>query len=753
MGGEPGAGGMGGEPGAGGMGGEPGAGGMGGEPGAGGMGGMPADDLCDGVDEDNDGSVDEDFEATATACGVGACAAMGQTACVDGRIVDRCRPLRPAEADATCDATDDDCDGVLDEDFGGGEVACGEGACAATGRSLCVDGEATDTCRVGEAADADDTCDAVDDDCDGRVDEDVESEAIDCGVGACAAEGERVCVNGAIQDRCVPGQPRPGDPSCDGEDQDCDGIADEDFVGGSTACGLGACAAEGERACVDGAVTNTCTPGAPGEGDATCDGIDDDCDGATDEDYTPRDTTCGEGVCAAEGRTACREGAEVDLCAPGEPFSERDTVCDGVDEDCSGEADEDFEPQDVACGVGACAAEGVTVCADGEVFRECEPGDPAEDDAVCDGADADCDGLVDEDYTPEVVDCPAGACAQEAQTICIDGEIEDACRRGDEGEDADAICDGFDEDCDGRVDEDYRGLDIECGEGLCRAIGETDCVNGREVDRCEPGEPGEEGADCDGEDQDCDGAADEDFVSRPTTCGEGVCVSDGRTVCIDGVEEDDCTPGEGAEQDATCDGLDDDCDGEIDEDFEGEPVRCGTGVCEAEGRTVCVEGELVERCAAGDPVDDDTNCDGIDGDCDGFADEGFVGRRTTCGDGACAAEGEIICVDGERQDTCRDGEPAETDPTCDGVDDDCDGAMRRRRGAGQLPPGTAAGRRGSPLRRGRRGLRRCDRRGLRGRAGPLRSGCLHRRRRADLRGRRRGPGVHPRGARRGRRDV
>jgi len=65
---------------------------------------------------------------------------------------------------------------------------------------------------------------------------------------------------------------------------------------------------------------------------------------------------------------------------------------------------------------------------------------------------------------------------------------------------------------------------------------------------------------CDGEDNDCDGSVDEDLGT--TTCGLGVCE---HTIdnCVNGVEQY-CNPFEGA-SDEVCDGLDNDCDGEVDE--------------------------------------------------------------------------------------------------------------------------------------------------------------------------------------------
>ncbi|MGM0575349.1 MAG: hypothetical protein ACQEXJ_06435, partial [Myxococcota bacterium] len=99
----------------------------------------------------------------------------------------------------------------------------------------------------------------------------------------------------------VPGYTEGVDDACDGQDNDCDGETDEDFAGEATTCGTAPCVAEGEITCVDGELVDTCTPGQGAEADATCDGVDDDCDGSTDEDYAPVDTTCGTGACASGG--------------------------------------------------------------------------------------------------------------------------------------------------------------------------------------------------------------------------------------------------------------------------------------------------------------------------------------------------------------------------------------------------------------------------------------------------------------------
>jgi hypothetical protein len=124
----------------------------------------------------------------------------------------------------------------------------------------------------------------VDEDCSGAADEDYASQATACGVGACASTGATSCVSGSVQDSCTPGAPAASDATCDGVDQDCSGTSDEDYASQATACGVGACASTGATSCVAGSVRDSCTPGNPAPDDACGNGRDDDCDGTVDED-------------------------------------------------------------------------------------------------------------------------------------------------------------------------------------------------------------------------------------------------------------------------------------------------------------------------------------------------------------------------------------------------------------------------------------------------------------------------------------
>ena len=124
------------------------------------------------------------------------------------------------------------------------------------------------------------------------------------------------------------------DDDCDGIDDDCNGVADESFIPSEVTCGQGACSTTGIKRCIEGSLVTDCNPLAP-QGPDLCDGIDNDCDARLDEDHEFTETECGQGLCAMTGRSLCLNGVISDDCTPTQSPTQVD-VCNGFDEDCDG---------------------------------------------------------------------------------------------------------------------------------------------------------------------------------------------------------------------------------------------------------------------------------------------------------------------------------------------------------------------------------------------------------------------------------
>jgi hypothetical protein len=624
-------------------------------------------DGCDDVDTDCDDRVDEDLVPVATRCGIGACQRSGQSTCTNRGAVDDCEPGSPISVrDATCDGIDDDCDGAMDEDHPVAPSSCTLGTCQATGELRCMHGALVDTCRARTPSNMDSTCDGIDDDCDGSLDEDFAPQTTACGVGVCARGGATRCEAGRTLDSCQPGPAAASDATCDRRDDDCDGDTDEEYAATTTQCGSGVCHHQGQTSCVNGSVVDSCQAGAGGAADTSCDGVDDDCDGRLDEDFAGKAESCGQGACARQTITRCERGTEVSTCTPGAATA--DNNCNGIDEDCDGAPDDRYAPRTVSCGVGMCQRSGATACVDGAEHNTCTPGTATGDDHDCNGQDDNCDGRVDEGYVPTRTNCGVGACAAQGTLQCVGGRVLNTCAQGQAGNDA--VCDGIDNDCNAQIDEDYASVSESCGIGVCRRTMQTSCVGGHET-RCAPGPTTGPDNDCDGIDDDCNGIADDAYVGHSTACGVGACSASGATSCVGGREVDSCRPGAPAAVDNTCNNVDEDCSGVADEDYRV-AIACGVGACTRDGVETCSAGRPVRSCAPGAPASD-ANCNGVDDDCNGQSDDSYQARATRCGVGACQREGQTACMNGREVDLCSAGRPTGADDNCNGVDEDCDG--------------------------------------------------------------------------------
>jgi hypothetical protein len=241
-------------------------------------------------------------------------------------------------------------------------------------------------------------------------------------------------------------------------------------------------------------------PGAP---DAWYDGVDSDCDGASDydQDHDGHDA-------AAEGGDDCEDTD------PARSPSALEVWYDGVDSDCDGASDydQDRDGHDAA-------AEGGDDCDD--LLADVYPGAP---EVWYDGVDGDCDGSGDFDQDGDGFELGAD-CDDEDATVAP-GAV-------------DAWYDGVDADCDGASDFDQDGDGFDLG---------LDCVD------TDPAvHPAAAEIWYDGADTDCDGASDFDQDrDGDDRYPEGADCNDLDPTTIDGEEE-------------TLNGLDDDCDGSVDE--------------------------------------------------------------------------------------------------------------------------------------------------------------------------------------------
>ncbi len=593
----------------------------------------PQGEKCNGLDDDCDGLVDNiplsSFKGCLTPL-AGECR-FGRETCQNGQL--KCTPLLfPGQKTEICDGKDNDCDGMTDEGlfrkcFAGtkgcrkdekGNYVC-IGPCRA-GVQQCQNGH-WGACQ-GMVAPIPEVCgNKKDDNCNGSIDEDCSCSTLgerrECATdkGECQ-KGVQICLLNQTWSPCM-GSNEPQPEICDGKDNDCDGKIDEELEQpcyslpqictrseGKFYC-RGVCKV-GLKRCLKGKWTECQGEVLPSE--EICDGKDNDCNGKIDDlvvskecnvPNTKEDSRC------HKGQTFCQKGKEI--CKPTLlPIREK---CDGKDNNCDGQIDENltkpcypakekgcrFDGQNYIC-QGTCRA-GRAVCQQGK-WGKCQ-GSVIPEREKCNGKDDDCDGLIDEDCSCE--DGRKRFCGTDKGT-CQRG-IQ-YCRKGKWSKCEKAvgptqeICDGLDNNCNGEVDENLTKLcysqllkgctfdkekkSFRC-QGVCRA-GISHCIAGQ-WGPCED-EILPTSEICNGKDDDCNGKIDDNTPSL--TCHlmkkglKGNCAI-GKTTCQKGknICQQTIFP-----KKETCNGLDDDCDGEIDEDDPKKkhflcPVgqRCSDGQC------------------------------------------------------------------------------------------------------------------------------------------------------------------------------
>ena len=222
----------------------------------------PGTEICDGLDNDCNGAVDNAVPGVGLSCGinVGECK-PGTTACVNGAIV--CQGGVQPQTE-TCNGKDDNCNGQIDEAPladapGAGLSGCWNNAgncctflglswCPPTGGTCNGNGTLTSPCNmgaltcqaggwscVGPKGPVAEACNNIDDNCDGQVDNGIAQVGTTCGTntGECTA-GTYVCQNGIIS---CQGSVSATPEQCNGKDDDCNGTVDDNVQGLGMPCG------------------------------------------------------------------------------------------------------------------------------------------------------------------------------------------------------------------------------------------------------------------------------------------------------------------------------------------------------------------------------------------------------------------------------------------------------------------------------------------------------------------------------------
>jgi hypothetical protein len=730
---------------------------------------------------DADGDGYGDATSTTLACAAPSGYVADNTDCNDGD-----NAINPS-ATEICDGIDNNCDGSIDEgvlvafyvdadnDGYGDETASATFACSAPSGFVADNTDCDDT-EAGINPGATELYNGVDDDCDGLTDEGYAVYYVDADADGYGDAGDftyatelpsgYASISGDCDDDNAAINPLASE-ICDGIDNNCDGNIDEGltfitYYVDADGDGYG-----------DASVSTTTCDGAPVGyvADATdcndadgsinpgvteiCDGIDNNCDGNIDEGltfiiyYADADA---DGYGDASISTTTCDGAPVGYVADATDCNDADgsinpgvtEICDGIDNNCDGNIDEgltfityyaDADSDgygDASISTTTCDGAPVGYVADA---TDCNDADGSINPGVteiCDGIDNNCDGNIDEGLTFVTYYADAdgdGYGDASVSTTTCDGALVGYVSNDTDCNDADGainpgvteICDGIDNNCDGNIDEGLTFITYYAdadGDGYGDASVSTTTCDGAPVGYvsndtdCNDADgainPGVTEI-CDGIDNNCDGNIDEGltFITYYADAdGDGYGDASVSTTTCDGApvgyvsNDTDCNDADGAINPGVteiCDGIDNNCDGNIDEGLTFITYYAdadGDGYGDASVSTTTCDGAPVGYVSNDTDCNDADGsinpgvteiCDGIDNNCDGNIDEGLtfiIYYADADGDGYGDASISTTTCDGApvgyvSNDTdCNDADGAinpGAEEICDGIDNNCDG--------------------------------------------------------------------------------